>query len=582
MFEQVNTKKITYILFAHDSCMASQREIKRLRETIQSVLHQDIPLCDLVICVSEKWLKVLEAIVKECLLVSFASQGHKQKYESGLRDKFEIDFEYTLELHRQFRPQLFIYETVSSDPFSIMDKIRLIIRTEWVALLRSGVCLRPQATCAFISTFIENNQSVMVYADQDYINKSNRRVNPLFKPRFSLDFLYSNNYIGTFYVLKTNYFNKIQFAKYKYSFRNIYFFIILFVLEKIIKKPARTEQILRLDKLITHIPYILHSEHLEVLSKSKQHDDSLDHLEMLTAHLTKMYANVHCDKMKNFFYRLQWPIPTPEPLVSIIIPTKNGYHILKNCVNSILNKTSYRNYEILIVDNQSTEKKTLAFISDIVAKHKNIKRLNYDKSFNYSDLNNKAVKLSRGKVLAFVNNDTEVIHDSWLSEMVSHSLRADVGCVGAMLYYPDGLIQHAGVVLGMHGVADHAFVGLTKSTTVDRLGYLSSVHNPEAVTAAVLVVRRNLFNKVGGFDSRELKVAFNDVDLCLKISRLGYRCVWTPYAELFHYESKTRNNIKTYESNEQTLSEHRVMKERWGTETIIKRGLLLEAYGLSI
>jgi GT2 family glycosyltransferase len=279
-------------------------------------------------------------------------------------------------------------------------------------------------------------------------------------------------------------------------------------------------------------------------------------------------------EVKPFVYRSTWSIPSDYPLVSLIIPTRDGYDILKACLDSILVKTTYTNYEILIVNNQSSCPKTLELFSAMATLYENIRVFDYDAEFNYSAINNYAVELAAGTIIGFVNNDIEVISPDWLTEMVSHAIREDIGCVGAMHFYPDDSIQHAGVIVGLDGVAGHAFRFEDKSSNEDYFNYLSSIRNPDAVTAATLLIRKELFQRVGGFDAKHLAVAFNDVDLCLKVNALGYRCVWTPYAELYHHESKTRKLTPSLEATKREMYEHAVMKERWGTDTYQSRELL--------
>jgi len=279
-------------------------------------------------------------------------------------------------------------------------------------------------------------------------------------------------------------------------------------------------------------------------------------------------------EVKPFVYRSTWSIPVDCPLVTLIIPTRDGYEILKACLDSIFAKTTYTNYEILIVNNQSSCPKTLELFSAMATIYENIRVLDYDAEFNYSAINNFAVEFAAGSIVGFVNNDIEVISPDWLTEMVSHALRDDIGCVGAMHFYPDDSIQHAGVIVGLDGVAGHAFRFENKSSNEDYFNYLSSIRNPDAVTAATLLIRKELFQRVGGFDAKHLAVAFNDVDLCLKVNALGYRCVWTPYAELYHHESKTRKLTPSLEATKREMYEHAVMKERWGTANYPGRELL--------
>jgi GT2 family glycosyltransferase len=212
-------------------------------------------------------------------------------------------------------------------------------------------------------------------------------------------------------------------------------------------------------------------------------------------------------------------------------------------------------------------------------RHPHIRVLPYDHAFNYSAINNYAVEQCSGSIVGFINNDVEVLNTDWLTELVSHALRPEVGAVGALLLYSDHTVQHGGVVVGMHGVADHAFKGLRlNDKRADPFGMLQSVHNPDAVTAAAMVMRRELFQEVGGFDMQHFVVAFNDVDLCLKLRQRGQRIVFTPHARLIHHESKSRNLDQSSASKQRERYEHAVMKARWGTDRVPKANPLLSAY----
>jgi GT2 family glycosyltransferase len=246
----------------------------------------------------------------------------------------------------------------------------------------------------------------------------------------------------------------------------------------------------------------------------------------------------------------------------LIIPTRDGCDLLKACIDSIVQRTTYRQYEILVVDNQSTCARTLSYMAEIEGEPR-VRVLRYDHPFNYSAINNFAAQHARGTVLGLINNDVEVITQEWLTEMVSQALRPDIGCVGAKLYYPDDTLQHGGVVLGIGGVAGHSH----KYSPRGAEGYFSRlriVHNVSAVTGAALLIRKEVFDAVGGLDEQGLTVAFNDVDLCLKVMKAGYRNLWTPFAELYHHESKTRGTDLTPERQSRFQGECELMRQRWG------------------
>ena len=244
------------------------------------------------------------------------------------------------------------------------------------------------------------------------------------------------------------------------------------------------------------------------------------------------------------------------------IPSRNGLKLLQRCVDSIIEKTTYANYEILIVDNGSDEPATLRYLDELALKP--VIRVVRDKRpFNYSALNNAAVKQANGDVLALVNNDVEVINGEWLSEMVSHALRPEVGAVGARLWYSDDTLQHAGVVLGINGIAGHVHRFLPR----DDAGYCGRaalIQSVSAVPGACLVVRKSLYDALGGLNETELQVACNDVDFCLRLREAGYRNIWTPYAELYHHESASRGFDDNPEKLARSAREIAYMQQRWG------------------
>ncbi|WP_235212705.1 glycosyltransferase family 2 protein [Burkholderia paludis] len=263
--------------------------------------------------------------------------------------------------------------------------------------------------------------------------------------------------------------------------------------------------------------------------------------------------------------RVKYPIPVPAPKVTIIVPTRDGGPLLKKCIVSVLEGTACENLEIIVVDNQSEDRETVDFLKSL-APRSNVVVLKYDFPFNYSSINNFAEKHASGDVLCFLNDDVEAIEPDWLGEMVAHALRPDVGAVGAKLLYADGFVQHAGVVMGIGGFASHAH-RLYPSTHPGYAGRAALVQNFSAVTGACLVMRRDVFRAVGGFDEKNLPVAFNDVDLCLRVREAGYRIVWTPYAVLHHFESYSRGDDQmSPEKRARFNREKNFMLSRWRTD----------------
>jgi GT2 family glycosyltransferase len=323
---------------------------------------------------------------------------------------------------------------------------------------------------------------------------------------------------------------------------------------------------------IVHIPKVLYHWRMVVGStalasgeKSYTTDAGIkaleDHFKVLEKEVT-----VEQGKHANI-YKVNWPsVDTDknEPLVSLIIPTYNGYEITKQAIDSILEKTIYQNYEILLVDNNSNDEIALAYFEEL-DQHEKVTVLRYPYPFNYSAINNFAAKQAKGEIIGLVNNDVEVISPEWLTEMVSHALRDDIGCVGAMLYFENDTIQHAGVITGIGGVAGHSHKHFKRGEH----GYFSRlnlVQNISAVTAACLLVRKTVFEQVNGLNEKDLTVAFNDVDFCLKVQAAGYRNLWTPYAELYHYESISRGAEDNPEKVARFNTEVVYMLNTWGTD----------------
>lgn len=260
-------------------------------------------------------------------------------------------------------------------------------------------------------------------------------------------------------------------------------------------------------------------------------------------------------------YKIDYEIENP-PLVSIIIPNKDQVKVLKQCIDSIYEKTLYKNFEILVVENNSTEKETFEYYNEIENAHDNLRVLYYKGGFNFSKINNFAVSQARGDMYLMLNNDIEIITPEWLGEMVSLAIQKNVGIVGAMLYYPDNRVQHAGVITGLGGYAGHSH----KYHPRGKSGYmfrLSCVQNLSCVTAACLLVTKQAFEAVGGMDE-EFAVAFNDVDFCLRVRNYGYQVLFTPYAQCYHHESVSRGADTSGEKKERFERERQRLKNRFG------------------
>jgi GT2 family glycosyltransferase len=264
--------------------------------------------------------------------------------------------------------------------------------------------------------------------------------------------------------------------------------------------------------------------------------------------------------------RIVYKLPKPSPLVSLVIGTRDKDDLLRQIVAGVLDRTDYETVEIIIVDNQSSSPSTLAYLDKISADPR-VTVLSFDAPFNFSAINNLGVRAARGTIVGLLNNDLKVIASDWLREMVSQALRPEIGAVGAKLLFPNDTIQHGGIILGVGGVAGHAHKYLPR----DSNGYIHRAvlcQNFSAVTGACMVLRKEVFDEVGGFNELDLPVAYNDVDLCLRIRKKGYRILWTPYAELYHLESASRGPDDSPENELRYNTERDYVFRTWGREII--------------
>lgn len=393
----------------------------------------------------------------------------------------------------------------------------------------------------------------VIYSDEDKIDDEGRRYDPYFKPDWNPDLFLGQNLISHLGVYDAALVREVGGFREGYEGSQDYD-LALRCIERI---PL---------SMIGHIPHVLY--HWRALPGStalatSEKDYAKSAAERaLSSHFERISIRAEISSIAGGYHRVRYPLDMAlAPLVSLIVPTRDRVDLLRVCVGSILERTSYPNFEIVIVDNQSCETKTLAYLDDIQSDPR-VRVITYDRPFNFSAINNFAVKHARGPIIGLINNDIETIHADWLEEMVSHALRSDVGAVGAMLYYPDNRIQHAGVVIGYQGVAGHAYQGEPRGTH-GQLGRARLVQELSCVTAACLLMRADIFTAVGGLDEG-LQVAFNDVDFCLRIRQAGYRIIWTPFAELYHHESASRGYEDSPEKLARFHSEIAFMQERWG------------------
>jgi O-antigen biosynthesis protein len=425
---------------------------------------------------------------------------------------------------------------------------------DYIALLDHDDELPSNALYEVALALDKNPHWRLIYSDEDKIDEAGQRFDPYFKPDWNYDLFLSQNCISHLGVYHADTLRSIGGFREGFEGSQDYDLAI-----RMIEKLQPT-QIGHIAKVLYHWRAIEGSTALGVQQKSYA---QVAACKTINEHFERQQIRAEAVSTKTGFQRIKYKLPTPLPLVSLIIPTRDRVDLLRMSVGSILKKTKYDSFEIIIVNNQSQKSETQKYFDDIV-KDKRVKLVHYDAPFNFSALNNYAANYASGTILGLVNNDVEVIHGDWLTEMLSHAARPGVGAVGAKLYYPNDTIQHAGVVVGLGGVAGHAY----HREPAKFLGQASRAcltQNLSAVTAACLLVSKKVFDEVGGLDET-LGVAFNDIDFCLRIQRAGYRNVWTPFAELYHHESLSRGYEDTPEKRARFQAEVLFMKQRWAAE----------------
>ena len=425
---------------------------------------------------------------------------------------------------------------------------------DWLALLDHDDELHPMALLEMADAIAAHPEWRVIFSDEDKIDGDGRRFDPYMKSDWNYDLFLAHNCISHLGVYRTDLFRDIGgFTLGMEGSQD--WDLALRAVERI-----GGDQIGHVPKVLYHWRAIEGSTALAPQEKDYAHDAGL---RAIKAHLDRLGRGAWVENIpgQRGNYRVRYPVPDPTPLVSIIVPTRDQVGLLRACIDSVLELTRYDRFEIIVVDNQSSDADTLDYLDHL--RNADIARvLAFDEPFNYARINNAAVEIANGDVLCFLNNDITVISPGWLDEMVGQACRPGVGAVGAMLYYPNDTIQHAGVAVGVHGVAAHVYSGHGRGFP----GHMSRgrlAQTLSAVTAACLVVQKDRFDAIDGFDA-SLGVAFNDVDLCLRLDAQGLRNVWTPFAELYHHESASRGLEDSPEKKARFRTEIEFMERRWG------------------
>jgi len=428
---------------------------------------------------------------------------------------------------------------------------------EWCALLDQDDAFAEHAL-ALVALEIERHPDAgLIYSDEDKIDEESLRSNPFFKPDWNPELFLGQNYINHLGCYRTDLLREMNGFREGFEGSQDYD-LALRCIDRL--RPGQ----------VWHIPRILY--HWRMVGGSLA---AIPDAKPYAKEAARRAIADHCKRNgmpgrvvpcpeNKESHRFIHAMPEPAPLVSIIIPTRDRAELLKRCVESIRARTDYSAFEIIVVDNRSVEGETFRFFREIERDERD-RVISESGPFNYSRLNNHAAKQARGDILVFLNNDTEIDDPGWLTEMVSHAARTEVGAVGARLWYPDGTLQHGGVVLGLGGVAGHAFPHIPRGHP----GYFNRAmlqQNCSAVTGACMAVRKTVFEELGGFDEMNLGVTFNDIDFCLRLTQRGYRIIWTPYANLIHHESASRGHQRTREEQEEFERAVDYMQTTWGEE----------------
>ncbi len=427
-----------------------------------------------------------------------------------------------------------------------------LVQGEWIALMDHDDLLPEDALLRVAECVRAHPQAQLVYSDEDKVDDQGHRSDPYFKPDWNLDLFRSHNMFSHLGVLRTALVREVGGFRQGLEGSQDWDLVL-----RCVERIAPSQ--------IVHIPRVLYHWRIHVQSTAKSMDAkpyaAVAGERALDEHFQRLGIQAKAEYLGHG-YRVRYALPSPPPLVSLIIPTRNALALVRQCIESIQKRTEYPNWEIILVDNGSDDPAALAYFERL-AQQPNLRVLRDDRPFNYSALNNQAVAMARGELVALVNNDIEVMSPGWLSEMVSLAMQPGVGAVGARLWYPDMTLQHGGVILGPGGCAVHAHKALPRGLN-GYAGRAALIQSFSAVTAACLVVRKSLYTQVGGLDEVNLSVAFNDVDFCLRLREAGYRNVWTPYAELLHHESATRGEDVAPEKRERFERELAFMQQRWG------------------
>ena len=494
---------------------------------------------------------VSRKLLSECL-DSILAQGY-ENYEICIADDHST-LEETIDTLKEYeKKDKRIRVTYRKENGMISNASNTAInmaKGEFIVLVDNDDTIDKNSLYYFTEVLNKDKGVDFIYSDEDKIDFNGKYMEPHFKPDYSPDTLMGVNYICHLSCLRKSIVDELDGFRSEYDGSQDYDLFLRFV--------EKTSNIYHVDKILYHwrqtrtstAGYLGNKSYAYIAGK-KALEDTLRRRKLKGEVLDNPRVSTYLVKYGN-----------DNELISIIIPMKDKANITRRCIDSIYEKSTYRNFEIILVDNNSCEEETFKMIKEYKNKYDNFKSIRLECEFNYSYINNEAVKMASGEYILFLNNDTEVMDEDFLGYMLGYARLQHVGCVGIKLLYPDKLVQHAGVVLGFGGVAGHIYVANNYHDN-GLFGRLVMPYNYTAVTAACLMISKEKFNEVNGFDEK-LKVALNDVDLNLKILDKGYYNVCLSNVEMIHYESKSRGYEASSEKHQRFLKEQEYMKNKWG------------------
>lgn len=533
----------TYQLWRNEHLITAQ-ELEAQRKT--KLAYE--PLFSIVIPLYQTPKRYLDEMVASVLAQTYGNWELCLADGSGA----EGQLRELLEKYQKEDSRIHFKTLANNDGISVNTNAAIEMATgDYIIFADHDDLIPPEALFTCAKALNEDRSIDMIYSDEDKVDMNGKvYFEPNFKPDINIDLLCSMNYICHLCVVKRELLERAGYLRSSFDGAQDYDLILRLV-----------EQ----AENICHIPKVLYHWRCHLNSTAANPESKLYAFEAGKAAIEDHYkrlgipAKVEHSTYYGMYHTIyEWD---EQPLVSILIPNKDHTDDLKTCMDSIFEKSTYRNYEFIIIENNSTEEETFAVYKELEAAHPNVKVVYYDGDFNFSKINNFGAKHANGEYFLLLNNDTEIINPDTIGELLGYCMREDVGIVGAKLDYDDDTIQHAGVVIGFGGIAGHAFIGLSRYD-IGYQGRIVCAQDYSAVTAACMMTKRSVFEEVGGL-TEELKVAFNDIDYCMKVRATGKLVVYNPYAELYHYESKSRGMEDTPEKVLRFNQETEEFQNRW-------------------